>query len=361
VIGVTTALNAPADGYTFLLTQGSAIVVVPRTIKGVKYDFNRDFVPVAMVATSPLVIAVRTDSPFRTLADLVQAAKTKPEAIEVADVGLYTIPHLAAANLAHNAGVRFLHMHFQGGPAAMQDTLGGHAKAVFETLGPILGMVQGGKLRVLASMSDRVEKGLEKYPLAQDTVPGAVAQGWFSLIARKGTDSAWSTRSMPMSMRRCPARTSSRSFTNWPPIRVPDRPRTWPRSTRPTASSGGMSLSDWALSLSDTCGKAGVYWANALKALSPREPPDGRLERGFESAGADMLTSQRQLPTREIALEKRFARAVLALGFPGERKVHLGRLWEFARKLEQPRSAVNFGCRLQQQVDERGVRVLACD
>jgi tripartite-type tricarboxylate transporter receptor subunit TctC len=190
VIGVTTALNAPADGYTFLLTQGSAIVVVPRTIKGVKYDFNRDFVPVAMVATSPLVIAVRTDSPFRTLADLVQAAKTKPEAIEIADVGLYTIPHLAAANLAHNAGVRFLHMHFQGGPAAMQDTIGGHAKAVFETLGPILGMVQAGKLRVLASMSDRVEKGLEKYPLANETVPGAVAQGWFSVIARKGTDSA---------------------------------------------------------------------------------------------------------------------------------------------------------------------------
>lgn len=190
VIGVSSVLNSPADGYTFLLTQGSAIVVVPRTIRGVTYDFNRDFVPVAMVATSPLMIAVPTDSPFKTLADLVAAAKAKPESMEVADVGLNTIPHLAAANLAHKAGIQFLHVHYQGGPPAITATIGGQAKAVFETLGPIRSMVEGGKLKVLASMSDRVEKGLEKYPLAKDTVPGAVAQGWFSLIARKGTNEA---------------------------------------------------------------------------------------------------------------------------------------------------------------------------
>jgi tripartite-type tricarboxylate transporter receptor subunit TctC len=190
VIGVTSVLNSPADGYTFLLTQGSAIVVVPKTIRGVTYDFNRDFVPVAMVATSPLMIAAPADSPFKTLGDLVQAAKGKPEAIEIADVGLNTIPHLAAANLGHNAGVKFLHVHYQGGPPAITATIGGQAKAVFETLGPIRGMVQGGKLKVLASMSDRMEKGLERYPLAKDTVPGAVAQGWFSLLARKGTNEA---------------------------------------------------------------------------------------------------------------------------------------------------------------------------
>jgi tripartite-type tricarboxylate transporter receptor subunit TctC len=190
VIGVTSVLNSPADGYTFLFTQGSAIVVVPRTIRGVTYEFNRDFVPVAMIATSPLMIAVPTDSPFKTLGDMVAAAKAKPESIEVADVGLNTIPHLAAANLAHKAGVKFLHVHYQGGPPAITATIGGQAKAVFETLGPIRSMVQGGKLKVLASMSDRVEKGLERYPLAKDTVPGAVAQGWFSLIARKGTNEA---------------------------------------------------------------------------------------------------------------------------------------------------------------------------
>lgn len=188
VIGMNTGLSAPTDGYTFIFSQGSAIAIVPKTIKGVSFDYPKDFTPVAMVATSPLVISVPADSPYKTLEDLVAAAKASPGNIELADVGRATVPHLAAEMLGLNSGTKYLHVHFQGGPPAIQATLGGQTKAVFETLGPILGMVQGGKLRVLASMSDRIEPGLEKYPLATKTAPGTVAQGWFAVLAKKGVD-----------------------------------------------------------------------------------------------------------------------------------------------------------------------------
>lgn len=190
VIGMNSGLSAPTDGYTFIFSQGSAIAIVPKTIKGVTFDYPKDFTPVAMVATSPLVISVPADSPYQTLNDLVAAARKSPGNIELADVGRATVPHLAAEMLGLNSGTKYLHVHFQGGPPAIQATLGGQTKAVFETLGPILGMVQGGKMRVLASMSDRVEPGLEKYPLASKTAPNTVAQGWFAVLAKKGVDPA---------------------------------------------------------------------------------------------------------------------------------------------------------------------------
>jgi tripartite-type tricarboxylate transporter receptor subunit TctC len=190
VIGMSTLINAPQDQHTFAFAQGSAIAIVPKTIKGVTFDYPRDFVPIAMVATSPLVIAVKTDAPYKTLDDLVKAGKAKSESIELADVGRATVPHLAAEVVGLNGGAKFLHVHFQGGPPAIQTTLGGQTQAVFETLGPILTLVNGGKLRVLASMSDRVEKGLEKYPLANASVPNAVAQGWFSFLGKKDTSPA---------------------------------------------------------------------------------------------------------------------------------------------------------------------------
>lgn len=188
VIGMTAILNAPADGATFGFVQGSAISVAPSIIKGVTYDFNRDFVPVTLAAVLPFVLAVPADSPYKTLADAMAAAKASPQGLEVADVGRGTGPHLAASLLAMQAGVQFLNVHYPGGAQAIQGTLGGQTQMMVDSYNVVAGNVQGGKLRVLASMGDRVEPGLEQFPLASKTVPGAVASGWFAVIARKGVD-----------------------------------------------------------------------------------------------------------------------------------------------------------------------------
>jgi tripartite-type tricarboxylate transporter receptor subunit TctC len=188
IVGVNAMLAAPTDGYSFAFAQGSALAIVPKTLKAATYSYERDFVPVAMVATSPITIAVPVNSPYKNLADLVKDAKLHPTSLELADVGAASVPHLAAEMIGLNSGTRFLHVHYQGGPPAIQATVGGQTKAVFETLGPLLGMVQGNKLRILASMSDQVEPGLEPYPLAKSTVKDAVAQGWFAVVAKKGVD-----------------------------------------------------------------------------------------------------------------------------------------------------------------------------
>jgi tripartite-type tricarboxylate transporter receptor subunit TctC len=190
VIGMNTLLTGPTDGTTFGFVQGSAISVAPSTIKGVTYDFNRDFVPVTLAAVAPFVLAVPGDSPYKTLGEFISAAKARPQGIEVADNGRGTAPHLASALLGLQSGAQFLEVHYPGGAQAMQATLGGQTKMMVETYNVVAGNVQAGKMRVLASMSDRVEPGLDQLPLASSTVPGAVAFGWFAVIAKKGVDPA---------------------------------------------------------------------------------------------------------------------------------------------------------------------------
>lgn len=188
VIGMNGILAAPADGYSFGFVQGSAISVAPSTIKGVSYDFNRDFVPVTLAAVAPFMLAVPGNSPYKTLADFIAAARARPQGVEVADNGRGTAPHLASALLGLQSGAQFLEVHYPGGAQAMQATLGGQTQMMVETYNVVAGNVQGGRMRILASMGDRVEPGLEAFPLASKTVPGAVAHGWFAVIAKKGVD-----------------------------------------------------------------------------------------------------------------------------------------------------------------------------
>ncbi|MDP9927839.1 Bug family tripartite tricarboxylate transporter substrate binding protein [Variovorax paradoxus] len=190
VIGMNALLSGPTDGSTFGFVQGSAISVAPSTIKGVAYDFDRDFVPVTLAAVAPFVLSVPTNSPYKTLADFIAAAKSKPESIEVADTGRGTLPHLVTAKLGLLTGAQFLEVHYPGGAQSMHATLGGQTKMVIDTYNVVAGNVQGGKLRVLASTGDRAYPGLEQVPLANQTAPGAVAYGWFAIIAKKGVPPA---------------------------------------------------------------------------------------------------------------------------------------------------------------------------
>lgn len=186
VVGMSNLLNSHADGYHFGFVQGSAISVAPSTIKGVNYDYARDFVSVTLAAVAPFVLTVPGDSPYKTLGDFMADAKKQAAGLEVADNGRGTAPHLASALLAMQGQANFLHVHYPGGAQAMQGMLGGQTKMMVETFNVVAGNEAAGKVRVLASMGDRVEPGLEKFPLARSIVPGAVAHGWFAVIARKG-------------------------------------------------------------------------------------------------------------------------------------------------------------------------------
>lgn len=193
IVGVNALLSGGADGTTFLFTQGSVLSVVPYSMKAAKYDFRRDLAPVGMVATSPLVLAVRADSPYKTLGDLLAAAKANPGTVEIADVGRTTLPHLVAEDVGLSSGVKFTHVHYQGTPAAVQDLLAGQVKGMVETYGPIIGMAQSGKVRLLANLGGPEGGKVQGAPMAGDLTPTLQhlrGVGWFSIVAKKGVDEA---------------------------------------------------------------------------------------------------------------------------------------------------------------------------
>ena len=187
VIGLNNLLTSPVDDHTFAFTQGSAISIVPRTIKNIPFNIERDFVPVSFSMLAPLVLAVPVDSPYKSVQQFIDAAKARPGALPVADVGEYWYRHLAGESFGLNANVKFLHIHFTGGPPAIQATIGGHTEAVIEGMGPILPFVQSGRLRVLGSFGSEPYPGLEKVELISKSAPKTVIDGWFATIARKGT------------------------------------------------------------------------------------------------------------------------------------------------------------------------------
>ena len=190
IIGVNTALQAPADGHTFLFAQGSALSIVPRTVKGVQFDYKRDFVPVALAAIAPIVLAVRADDELNKFEDLIALAKAQPEKIDMGNPGKATIPHLAAEVIGLNAKVKFYPIYFQGGPAAVAALLGKNIRVVVDGYGAVQSQVAAGKLKVLAVMADQVYPGLEAFALTTRVVPDTAVMGWFGVYARKGTEEA---------------------------------------------------------------------------------------------------------------------------------------------------------------------------
>lgn len=183
-------LNAPADGTVFGLVQGSEISLAPSLIKAVNYEFHRDVQPITLAAVLPMVFAVPAGSPYKSLTDVMEGDKIHPKGIEVADVGRGTVPHLAATLMGLRGGVDFLSVHFQGGTQARQATIGGQTEMMVGSYNVVAGNVHGGKLRVLATMADRTEPGLEQFPLAKDAAPGAIAAGWFAVVAKKDLNAA---------------------------------------------------------------------------------------------------------------------------------------------------------------------------
>jgi len=191
LVGIQNLLNAPADQHTLLFAQGSAIAIVPRTVRNVTFDPRRDLVPVGAVAVAPMALAVRSDDPgIRSLDDFIREARANPGRLEVGNPGRATIPHLAAEVLALQADARILPVPFQGTPAAVAALIGGSIRAIVDGYSVLQPQAASGRLRILAILADQVYSGLENYPLSTKTLPDTAAMGWFGVYAKTGTDPA---------------------------------------------------------------------------------------------------------------------------------------------------------------------------
>src|SRR5262245_27727791 len=152
-IGMDAVAKAAPDGYTIGLGQTSNLAVNPTLYKSMPYDALKDFTPIAAVATQPVVLVVRADSPFKSLADLVNAAKAKPAEVSMGSAGSGTVGHLSGELLAREAKVKFLHVPYKGASPALTDVLVGSVQFAFLTVPSILPMVKANKMRALAVTS----------------------------------------------------------------------------------------------------------------------------------------------------------------------------------------------------------------
>ena len=155
--GANTALAAqalaaaPADGYTVMMAAAATVVMNPLLNAKLGYDPVRDFTPVARIAETPLVLVVRTDSPARTLADLIAAAKAKPGDSSFASTGMGSTLHLAGELLQLETGTQMLHVPYKGSAPALNGVLGGETHFMIDSVGSSIPLIKGGKLRASRS------------------------------------------------------------------------------------------------------------------------------------------------------------------------------------------------------------------
>ncbi|QHJ01232.1 tripartite tricarboxylate transporter substrate binding protein [Xylophilus rhododendri] len=140
------------DGATLLMATGGAITVAPHLQK-LPYDPKRDLQSVALVADTPMTLAVRSDSPYKTLADVLKDAKARPGQLSYASTGNGSVSHLTGALLAQAAGIEILHVPYRGASPALTDLLGGQVSMIITSAASIDPMVESGKARVLGTFS----------------------------------------------------------------------------------------------------------------------------------------------------------------------------------------------------------------
>ena len=189
-IGAAIAARAPADGYTMLVAPTS-ITYVPSIYPEAGFDLARDFAPISALARVQLVLVV---NPARldvtTLQQFLEAARQKPDSIEIASPGLGTIPHLAIELLQARTGIQLHHVPYRNSAQALQDLLSGQIAALF-TSAAIASYIRTGKLRALGVAGRRREPSLPDVPTMDEAgLKDFRAVAWFGVFAPKNTPGA---------------------------------------------------------------------------------------------------------------------------------------------------------------------------
>jgi tripartite-type tricarboxylate transporter receptor subunit TctC len=189
-IGAQAVAKASADGSSLLVTFDSH-AVIPAILEKPPVDVEAELKSVLLVGTAPYVVAANPKLPFKTFADVVQAAKEKAGSVKYASVGIGTIGHLAMTLLAKRAGVEITHVPYRGGGPAINDVVAGHVDLVCGSVALALPQIQGGTLKPIMQM------GTKRLPALPDTQTAMEAGftdfkalAWWGIFAPKAMPDA---------------------------------------------------------------------------------------------------------------------------------------------------------------------------
>ncbi|VFR31699.1 Tricarboxylate transport protein TctC [plant metagenome] len=187
-IAAEAASRAQPDGYTLLLGTQSTMVVAPGMYPTLRFDPIKDFVPVSLVASVPLVLVVHPSLPLKTVQDVIDYAKEKQGELTYASSGLGGPQHVSMELFASMAGVKMVHVPYRGEANAITDLLGNQVPLMFSNLPTLLPHIKSGKLRAIAVSSLERSPTAPEIPTVDESgLKGFEALTWFGLYAPKGT------------------------------------------------------------------------------------------------------------------------------------------------------------------------------
>ncbi len=186
VIGSDTVAKAAPDGYTLLLATAGHPTAAAMMEK-LPFDPVKDFAWISTITTYPFAIATASESPIKSLDDLVKRAKAAPGKVTYSSAGVGTSHHLLGEWLSAEAGIEMNHIPFKGGTSPLTEVLAGRVDIMIETMTLVLPHMQSGKLRGLAVTSPEPKDYLPGVPPASKSVPGLVFQSWLGIAAPAGT------------------------------------------------------------------------------------------------------------------------------------------------------------------------------
>jgi len=193
-IAMRTLIDAPADGYTLMVTANS-VSANPALFQPAPFDPEKDIAPVALIGRVPVVIAANTASPYANIAQLIAAAKQKANGVSYGSPGNGSTPHMAIEFFSRAAGIDLQHVPYRGGSQAITDVIGGQLPLVAVNALEVLPHVKAGKLRVLAVLSPNRSPIYPEVPtIAESGYPGFEASVWYGFIAPANTPKAIVTR-----------------------------------------------------------------------------------------------------------------------------------------------------------------------
>jgi len=187
MIGAASVAKSAPDGYTVLFGAASEMAINASLFKNMAYDPRSDFEPVSLLATFPLVFVAPAGT-SRSLAQLIEAARAKPDTVSYGSIGSGSPQHLAAELLSSMAKARFLHVPYKGSGPLVQDAVGGHLDMAVSSVPPAVPLVRSGKLRALAVTSAARSEALPDVPtMAELGFPGYEFNTWVGVAVPKGT------------------------------------------------------------------------------------------------------------------------------------------------------------------------------
>ncbi|HLH98573.1 MAG TPA: tripartite tricarboxylate transporter substrate binding protein [Xanthobacteraceae bacterium] len=185
-IATEAAVNAPADGYTLLMTSG-ANTINPTLYEKLSFDFLKDTTPVAGVTRSPLVMEVNNAVPAKTVPEFIAYTKANPGRVNMASSGIGTSLHISGELFKMMTGANMTHVPYRSAAAALTDLMGGQVQVLFDVIASSLSYVKAGQVRALAVTSASRSDALPGVPTVGEFVPGYEASACNGLVAPRNT------------------------------------------------------------------------------------------------------------------------------------------------------------------------------